>query len=69
MKALRILIALTPLILFGNRSVSAQTSITVDTAFAYESEYVFRGIQFADHSFQPSVDVGWGGFYFGSWIK
>jgi uncharacterized protein (TIGR02001 family) len=69
MKASRILIALIPLLLLGAREGSAQTDITIDTAFAYESEYVFRGIQFADHSFQPSMDIGWGGFYFGSWIN
>ena len=70
MKASRILIALIPLlIILSARSVSAQTNITVDTAFAYESEYVFRGVQFADHSFQSSVDIGSGGFYFGTWIN
>ncbi len=50
-------------------SANAAKDWSVSTAFAYESEYVFRGVQFADHSFQPGVDVAYGEFYFGTWVN
>ncbi len=47
----------------------AQTSILIDTSFAYESEYVFRGVQFADSSFQPSVEISYNSFNIGTWLN
>ena len=45
--------------------VPSEISVTSDITFA--SEYVFRGIEFADHSFQPSVEVEIGDLYVGIW--
>ncbi len=51
---------------FGVSESKAQ-DITVETRFAYESEYVFRGIQLASESFQPTIDLGYDDFYLGLW--
>jgi len=42
-------------------------SVTVD--FPYASKYVFRGVQYAEGSFQPSVKVTSGDFYAGIWAN
>lgn len=42
-------------------------SVTVD--FPYASKYVFRGVQYADGSFQPSVKLTSGSFYAGLWTN
>ncbi len=44
-----------------------EISVTSDITFA--SEYVFRGIEFADNSFQPSVEVEMGDLYAGIWAN
>ena len=46
---------------------AAELSVTSDITFA--SEYVFRGVEAADHSFQPSVEVSMGDFYAGLWTN
>jgi len=43
--------------------------LTVETNFAFESEYVFRGVQLATESFQPSIDLGYDAFYLGLWTN
>lgn len=43
--------------------------LTVETNFAYQSEYVFRGVQLATESFQPSIDLGYDAFYLGLWTN
>ena len=43
--------------------------LTVETNFAFESEYVFRGVQLATESFQPSIDIGYDAFYLGLWTN
>lgn len=61
------------LIAFGVASIalataaSAQDEISVTTTFAWESSYVFRGVQYAEESFMPGLDVAIGGAYFGIW--
>jgi uncharacterized protein (TIGR02001 family) len=42
-------------------------SITAD--FTYATKYVFRGVQYAEGAFQPSVKVTSGDFYAGAWIS
>lgn len=42
-------------------------SVTVD--FPYASKYVFRGVQYAEDSFQPSVKVTVGSGYLGMWTN
>ena len=71
MKIFNKILILIPFVLAAanEKVVMAQTSITIETSFAYESEYVFRGVQFADQSFQPSVEIGFGSFYLGTWVN
>jgi len=45
----------------------ADFGVTSDITFA--SEYVFRGIERADQSFQPSVEANVGDFYVGVWAN
>jgi uncharacterized protein (TIGR02001 family) len=42
-------------------------SVTVD--FPYASKYVFRGIEYAKDSIQPSIEVASGNFYAGVWTN
>ena len=57
----------------GVVSANAQSidDLTISGSFDFESEYVFRGQDIADSSFQPSVELGysiWGGdSYLGVW--
>ena len=37
--------------------------------FPYASKYVFRGVQYAEDSFQPSVKLTSGSFYLGLWTN
>jgi uncharacterized protein (TIGR02001 family) len=61
--------------LIGGASLSAQDaataapaySVTVD--FPYASKYVFRGVQYAEGSIQPSVKLTSGSFYAGIWTN
>jgi len=41
--------------------------LSVSATFGYESEYIFRGQKQANQSFQPAVDLSYGGFYAGIW--
>jgi uncharacterized protein (TIGR02001 family) len=68
-------IALILAALVAGASLSAQDpapaapsySVTLD--FPYASKYVFRGVQYAEGSFQPSVKVTAGSFYAGLWTN
>jgi uncharacterized protein (TIGR02001 family) len=51
----------------GTLTTQSQATVAIEATFAYESEYVFRAVQYADHSFQPGVEVSYEGFYFGVW--
>ena len=44
-------------------------SVSATTTFAFESRYLFRGIQLADTSFQPAVTLGYEGFYGTAWLN
>lgn len=48
---------------------AAKTSYSVTVDFPYTSKYVFRGIEFAKDSFQPSVEIASGNFYGGLWTN
>ena len=50
-------------------SLSQASDVSISTTFAFESEYVFRGVQLADESFQPSIEVSYDGFYVGTWVS
>ncbi|HWA24990.1 MAG TPA: TorF family putative porin [Lacunisphaera sp.] len=69
-KTALILAALLPLSasLFAADPAPASTySITAD--FPYVSKYVFRGVQYAEGAFQPSVKLTMGDFYAGIWAS
>lgn len=44
-------------------------SIGVSTTVAFESRYIFRGVQFAETSFQPGIELSYGNFYGGAWLN
>ncbi|HRI80884.1 MAG TPA: TorF family putative porin [Opitutaceae bacterium] len=44
-----------------------QSSYSVSVDFPYASKYVFRGVQLAEGTFQPSVEVAFGDFAIGLW--
>ncbi|NBD38350.1 MAG: hypothetical protein GVY10_07270 [Verrucomicrobia bacterium] len=50
----------------GASYVSAQ-EVSITSTFAWESSYMFRGVQLAEDYFAPSVDISYGGFYTGVW--
>lgn len=45
----------------------AASDLSVSATFAWESDYIFRGVRLADEYFAPSVDVSYGDFYAGVW--
>jgi len=58
--------------LAGGLGLNAQESklsysVTVD--FPYASKYVFRGIEYAKDSIQPSIEIATGNFYAGVWTN
>jgi len=44
-----------------------KSSYSVTTEYTYASEYIFRGVEQADASIQPSVEITSGDAYFGIW--
>lgn len=60
------------MILAGVLSASAAPALagsayTVTADFPYVTNYVFRGVEYARHSVQPSVTLAKGGFSAGVW--
>lgn len=43
-------------------------SLGISTDVAFESRYVFRGVQYQEASFQPAVTLSYGNFYGGAWL-
>ena len=60
-------IAILAALVAGSMSASAQEDLSLTTTFGWESKYVFRGVQLAEHVFTPSIDLSMGGFYAGLW--
>ncbi len=61
-------IALCAALLAGGAAFAQEeTSYAVTVDFPYASKYVFRGVQIARDSLQPSVEVSSGDFYVGVW--
>ena len=48
---------------------AAAETLEIETSVAFESRYVFRGIQFAGSSFQPGITLSYGKFYGGTWLN
>jgi uncharacterized protein (TIGR02001 family) len=61
------IVLLTAAVVAGVSSLKAQDGLSVSATFAWESAYVFRGVQLAEEYFAPSVDVSYNGFYAGLW--
>lgn len=51
------------------RADEPKSSYSVTSDFSYASEYVFRGIKYANNSFTPSVEVSSNGGYLGLWTN
>jgi uncharacterized protein (TIGR02001 family) len=49
--------------------VAPASSYTITADFPYATKYVFRGVQYAEGAFQPSVKVTSGDFYAGVWMS
>ena len=39
---------------------AAAEELSVSTTVGFESRYLFRGVQFAETSFQPAISLGYG---------
>ena len=53
----------------GAQAQEPKSSYSVTTDFTFASEYVFRGIELADNSFQGSVELTVQDFYVGVWTN
>jgi len=53
--------------LLADDAPAASYNVTVD--FPYTTKYVFRGVQYAEGAFQPSVKLTSGDFYAGIWAS
>lgn len=67
MKKTFLSLIVTSLLAIGGANTYA--NLTFSTTMAFESEYVFRSVQYADASFQPSVELAYGDFYIGTWVN
>ena len=43
--------------------------VSISAALGFESRYVFRGVQYAETSIQPSVTISKDGFHVGAWFN
>ncbi|MEZ5893756.1 MAG: TorF family putative porin [Parvularculaceae bacterium] len=50
-------------------AVAHAESLEVSTTVGFESLYLFRGVQFAETSFQPAINLSYGNFYFNAWLN
>lgn len=61
------------IISFGFLSLAAMPAaaqnVEVSTTIGFESRYVFRGVQFAETSFQPAINLSYGNFYLNAWLN
>ena len=61
--------AVAALAAFAASGTAFAQDVSVTTTWAYESAYVFRGVQFAENSFQPDINVSYGGWNAGAWAN
>ncbi len=59
--------AIVSALLAGTVFASAQEDLSVSVSLAYETDYIFRGAQFAEDYFAPAVDITYGDMYAGIW--
>lgn len=53
----------------GVAAYASQDGLSATVTVGWESEYVFRGLQLADSSVQPAVDINYMGYYAGVWAS
>lgn len=51
----------------ASASIAGAQELSISSTFAWESAYVFRGVQLAEEYFAPAVDISYGDFYAGIW--
>ena len=61
------LAALTGLALGATASNAQELTVTANAGF--ETEYVFRGVELADDSYQASIDLAYGDYYASIWTN
>ena len=54
---------------FATLEAASAESLSVSTSVGFESRYVFRGVQFAETSFQPAINLSYGNAYGGVWLN
>ena len=69
MRQITIIVASVAVCFSANRVEAGDNSINVSTTIGFESRYVFRGIQFAETSFQPAINISYGNFYLNTWLN
>ena len=62
-------IALAATLVGSSLSAQEDSSYSITMDFPYVSDYVFRGVQFAEGSIQPSIEFASGDFYAGIWTS
>jgi uncharacterized protein (TIGR02001 family) len=67
MKKIALFAALVAAGVATSNAEEAQSSYSVTLDFPYTSKYVFRGVELANSSIQPSVEVASGPIYIGVW--
>lgn len=50
-------------------SAALAGDVSFTTTIGFESRYIFRGVQFAETSFQPAINVAIDNFYGGVWLN
>jgi len=50
-------------------TLSQAKELSVSTTVGFESRYIFRGVQFAETSFQPAINLSYGNLYGGAWLN
>jgi hypothetical protein len=53
----------------GESMTEAERSFNVDLDLVYASQYIFRGIEYAEHSLQPAATVTSGNLHAGLWMN
>lgn len=48
-------------------SIAGAEELSISSTFAWESDYIFRGVQFAEEFYAPAIDISYGGYYAGIW--
>lgn len=62
-------IALAATLVGSSLSAQEESSYSITMDFPYVSTYIFRGLEFAEESIQPSIEFASGDFYAGIWTS